>query len=60
MGGRPKAAAPGAPVAQRPVELKEMERKTRRDMQRMQGFQSTLFAGAPNGTGGSALLGGGN
>lgn len=58
FGSGPKKPAPAAPpVTERTVEVVEQGRKMRKDMQKLQGFKSTIFAGGTDG--GKSLLGGG-
>ena len=59
MGGSPKdPAKPSAPVSERTVEVMEAGRQQRKDIQKKQGFLSTLFAGAPQSPGKTQLGGG--
>jgi hypothetical protein len=59
MGGSPKdPAKPSAPISERTIEVAEAGRQQRRDMQKKQGFLSTLFAGSPQSAGKTQLGGG--
>jgi len=59
MGGSPpKASKAAAPITERTIEVAEAGRQQKKDIQKRQGFLSTLFAGSSE-SAGKVQLGGG-